>query len=197
MFSWEAAPFPDEALVPFLVVADRGRDRQVVLGYELEADVCPKYAADEQACTIYEDRPTVCRAFPLLISTGENGLEVAASSLCGARIPLDGLGEARDRGEGREARLARAYPDAFAPALAVPAIVEHLLERVAFLAQADRVDPATGLDPEEAGTFGNQPPVGFHELLDELGTSGVDQLEASAERITDEIRERWSPSAPP
>lgn len=193
VFAWEAGPFPDERLEPMLAVAEPGRDQLVVLAYELQADVCPLYDTDEAACTIYEDRPLVCRAFPLLVGEGSEGLEVAASSLCGARVEL----AAPDGAAPREALLAQRYPDAFAPALAVPALVDQLVQLVTFLATAGALDPERGLEREDVEALCEGSTVSIVDRVEASGVLGGHEFEKRAQRTVEAVRDRWAPSATP
>lgn len=191
VLAWEADGFPRERLAPLIGVPDRASDRLLALAYELEADDCPNYDRAERACQVYEDRPLVCRAFPLLVDAGAEGLEVAASSVCGARVPLR-----FDETDEPEARLARAYPDAFAPALALPRILARLQAWIRFLAEAGEIDPARGLDPGEVADFGENEPAPITEHLADSEVLEAGDLAARAENTVDEIRERWRASAP-
>lgn len=187
MFSWETEPFDDERLEPLLVVADGQRERLVAFAYELDARVCPQYD-DEVGCTIYEDRPLVCRAYPLLVVQGEDGPEVTASGLCPSRVPIqqatDGTGEP-------EQALAQAYPDEFAAALGVPATVGTLAETVSFLASADVLDPVRGLEGGDLDGWRSREVLDLVDLVEAAGVLSRQDLAERVERVVEGVRERW------
>lgn len=189
VFAWEADPFPDEALAPSIVVADRSRGALVALVYELDAEDCPLYDHEEQACTIYEERPLVCQAFPLIVEPGSDGLEVAASSVCGARVELDELA-----GEGStQARLAQAYPNAFAPALAAAGVVQELASLARFLETAGVIEPVRGLEREDLASFTST--VSIVDVVEEAGVLGQADLRERADASVERVRKRWQGSA--
>lgn len=185
MFSWEQAPFTAERLAPLLAVADGQRDRLVALAYELEATRCPRYE-DEVGCTIYEDRPLVCRAFPLLVLE-DGGLSVAASALCPAKVPVVGAAQAANE---PERVLAGLYPKETVAALAAPATVRHLAEVVSFLAGAEVLDPVTGLEEDEVHDWAKRPALDLVALAEETGVLTRQALIRQAERVRGKVRER-------
>lgn len=187
VFAWEADRFPEDRLAPVLAVADSEENQLVVLAYELEADTCPRFDVEEAACTIYEHRPLVCRAFPLVVEPGSRGLSVAASAVCGARIPLEELADGD-----REAALAHAYPKAAAPALAIPAIVRWSLQLVGFLEAAGELAPAEGLEESRLEGF---PAVSLRQRLDAGGLLDGGELGERAHRIVEEVDARIQPSS--
>lgn len=180
VFCWEAHAFPADQLAPLLVVADRAQDQRLALAYQLQADTCPNLDEDSSRCTVYADRPLVCRAFPLVVERGEDGPELAASEVCGARVPLPTGPDHR--------KLAEAYPDAFAPALAVPRLWRWLVDIVAFLDQTGIVDPAPELDPDELAALGPTVPLG--ERLASEGVMAADELAEKAREHVARIRAR-------
>ena len=54
----EAKLFPKHLLVPEIVSGD-----MTILYYQIVADVCPLY---KDGCTIYENRPLICKCYPLM-----------------------------------------------------------------------------------------------------------------------------------
>lgn len=188
MFAWEADRFPAHRLEPLLVVADAGRQRLVALAYEQDAQVCPNYD-EEVGCTIYEDRPLVCQAYPLLVVEGEEGAEVAVSGLCPGKVPIARAAERADR---PEPVLARAYPDEFAAALAVPATVQALSEVVGFLESAGVLDPVDGLTEDAIDRWRAKGTVDLVTIVEEAGVLGQEQLAERTRRIRRTIHERWA-----
>lgn len=191
VFAWEADLFPADRLAPLLVAADGAQRERVVLAYELRADDCPNFEHDTKRCNVYEDRPLVCRAFPLLVEATEDGPTVAASSVCGARVPLQAAEDGED-GEDGEApdveRLARAYPQAFAPALAVPQLVSWLLELVGFLDHLGAVDPMPGLSEDQLA--GLEPATSIVDRVVETGAMEAGELAQRARERVERIRQR-------
>lgn len=188
VFAWEAREFPSDRLDPLLCLADAHRDRLVALAYELDATVCPNYD-DAVGCTIYEDRPLVCRAYPLLVVHGDEGPEVAVSARCPGKVTVQA---AADEAERPEPVLARAYPDEFAAALAVPAMVQALAEVAGFLEAAEVVDPVAGLDEEAVRGWARSPPLDLVELVEAEGVMDRGTLTRRAEGVVDRLRERWA-----
>lgn len=188
VFAWETEVFPDERLSPLLVVADGARRERVVLAYELRADECPNFEPDTDRCSVYADRPLVCRAFPLLVEATEQGPSLAASSVCGARVPLPGA-------EGEEVpdpeRLARAYPQSFAPALAIPRLFSWLVQLVVFLEQLEAIEPCPRLAREELAAFERSVPI--DERAAEAGAMEPGELARRAREQVERIRRRASP----
>jgi Fe-S-cluster containining protein len=179
VFTWETDPFPDERLRPRLVAADADREARIVLAHELAADDCPNYDADTSACTVYEERPLVCRAFPLVLADGDEGPELAASAICGARVPLTGFDEGS---------LAQVYPDAWAPAVAIPALWRWLVHLVGFLDDAGAIQLRAGLGEPELARF--EATIGLDEALADADVMGRDELAHRAGRRVQAIRER-------
>lgn len=189
LFAWEAGPFPEDRLRPTLVVADAREDVLVALAYELEADTCPQYDVDDRSCTIYEDRPLVCRAYPLILSQSDGGdLTLAISAACGARVPADQLAS---KGK-RETRLAKAYPQELAPALAVPALIDRLVAWVRFLETANVLAPVRGLEEHEIRGFGSKAPVCLVERLAGEDALDGEEIEQRAAQVVASISERWA-----
>lgn len=183
VLAWEADVFDEAELKPAVVVADKTRDELVVLCYELEADTCPNLEPETNRCTVYADRPLVCRAFPLIVEPGQDGSSIAASSVCGARVPMEELDEGRPRAEA----LAEAYPQAFAPALAVPQLWRWLLQLVAFLAEMGAVDPREGLDPETVEAMAAA--TSIVERAEAAGVVSEGELAERAEQRVEQVRE--------
>lgn len=163
LFAWEARRFPEDELEPLLAVADGARDALVPAAYVYPVERCTHYD-DGAGCTIYEDRPLVCQAYPLLAAAGEGGLEVGVSGACPGRVAFP---EAEDRD--LEEALAEAYPDEAGAALAVPALVRWLGTVVGFLAHVGAVDPQQGL--EEGDVAAMEP--GEADLVDVAEGAGV------------------------
>lgn len=191
VFSWEAHRFPRDRLDPLLAVADEQRETLVALAYELDARVCPNYD-DDVGCTIYEERPLVCQAYPLLVVQGESGPEVAISGMCPATVAVE---QAANQASRPEPLLARAYPEAFAPALAVPAMVAQLSETVSFLASAEVLSPVAGLDEPELERWSDPPVLDLVDLVEEAGVFDRAKLAARANSAVDRIRARWTDEA--
>lgn len=179
VFAWEADVFPDERLAPALVAADDDREARIVLAHELQADTCPHFDPEATRCTVYEDRPLVCRAFPLIVDATAQGPQLAASSVCGARVPLP---DEPDR-----QRLAQAYPEAWAPALAAGRLWAWTVEFLAFLDEAHVVDLRAGLAREELAEL--EATIGLGDLAAEAGVSTRGELADRARRQLQSLRE--------
>ncbi len=187
MFSWEAAPFLEHDLAPMLVLLDRQREQPVALAYELQAERCPRFE-DEAGCTIYDERPMVCRAYPLLVVQGDTGPSVAVSDPCPAKVPVLGALQATSE---PERVLFGLYPGEAGAALAVPALVEHLAEVVGFLASAGVIDPVTEADEATLERWLKREPIDLVELVETAGVMDRQDLIDRGERIVEVLRERW------
>lgn len=182
LFAWEARRFPEAELEPLLAVADGRRDALLPAAYVYPVDRCTHYD-DEAGCTVYEDRPLVCQAYPLLAAGGDGGLEVGVSGACPGSVPLP---DADGEEAGLEEALAAAYPDEAGAALAVPALVRWLGTVVGFLAQVGAVDPRDGLDEGDVEALG----VGEADLVDvaaEVGVLDRDEWRARADAVRGEL----------
>lgn len=192
MFSWEAGPFRDHTLHPMLVVPDGQREALVALAYEMEAERCPHYE-DEAGCTIYDRRPLVCRAYPLLVIQDEAGLSVAVSSPCPATVPV--IGAAAVASEPERA-LFGLYPGEAGPALAIPAMVRHLGEVVGFLASAEVIHPVPDAKPATLEAWRGREPVDLVDLVEEAGVMTGQDLRDRAEQTIRTLEERWRGQVP-
>jgi Fe-S-cluster containining protein len=75
--------FPKELVFPSASVGiDKNNPSKPerVLTYQLNANVCP-HVTEKNTCRIYERRPLICRAFPL-ISVGQMGVTIAEPQQC-------------------------------------------------------------------------------------------------------------------
>lgn len=187
MFSWEAPPFPAENLVPMLVLLDKQRERPVALAYELQAKRCPRYDEDS-GCTIYDQRPMVCKAYPLLVVQGEGGPSVAVSEPCPGKVPVLGAVQATSE---PERVLFGLYPGEAGAALAVPALVNHLTELVGFLASAGVIDPVDDADDATMDPWLETEALDLVELVEDEGVMTREDLVDRGERIVEVLRERW------
>lgn len=187
MFSWEAAPFPAGELVPMLVLLDAQRERPVALAYELQAERCPRYD-DDRGCTIYDERPMVCKAYPLLVVQGEDGPSVAVSEPCPAKVPVLGAVQATSE---PERVLFGLYPGEAGAALAVPALVNHLSELVEFLSSAGVIDPVADADEATVDTWLETEALDLVELVEDAGVMTREDLVDRGERVVEVLRERW------
>ncbi len=53
--------------LPKRIIYDKKSDQNIILDYSIDADVCPFLdETREEGCTIYNFRPFVCRAFPMI-----------------------------------------------------------------------------------------------------------------------------------
>ncbi len=157
VFAWEATPFPRGKLSPLLVAADEPRDGLIGLAYELDEAICPNYDPG-QGCTIYEERPLVCQAYPLIVVPGEDGPELTVSSRCPGRVPVEPQTRSRP-----EEVLADAYPEEIGPARTVPAAVLVLTHALDLLEAAGTLDPVCDLGEDEITQRAER---GTQDLLD-------------------------------
>lgn len=163
LFAWEARRFPGVELEPLLAVADGARDALLPAAYVYPVERCTHYD-DEAGCTIYGDRPLVCRAYPLLAAGGDGGLEVGVSRACPGGVDLP-----EARGRDLEEALVEAYPAEAGAALAVPALVRWLGTVVGFLAQVGALEPREGLDQAAVEAL----PTAGDDLVDVATEAGV------------------------
>lgn len=189
VFAWEADRFPTEHLAPLLVVADEASEQLIALAYVVEVNRCPHYD-DAVGCTIYEERPLVCQAYPLLVTQGEAGPELAVSQLCPATVPVLGAASVAER---PEPVLSAAYPMEAAAALAVPQLVRELDQLVDFLAEAGAIEPVRGLAEEEVERWRERGLIDLVAFVERCGIDTRETLCARADRTVERVRERWAP----
>lgn len=93
VFDWEIGKMKDIAketgryisVKPLWVAIDH-KDRPVVVMWNLDHNDCPFLSGND--CTIYSDRPTICRSFPVTgsgfiqASSGKNDIKIASSTAC-------------------------------------------------------------------------------------------------------------------
>jgi Fe-S-cluster containining protein len=180
LFAWEAREFPQDELVPLLGVADGVREALLPAAYVYPVERCTHYD-DEAGCTVYEDRPLVCQAYPLLASGGGGGLELAVSGVCPGAVDLP-----EADGHSVAEAAAEAYPDEAGAARAVPALIRWVGDVVAFLAQAGIVDPQDGLD-EEAVTGLGEPGPDVVDVAGEAGALDADDWRERAEAVRENL----------
>ncbi len=56
----------DVKLRPKRAVYDEKNNELIILDYFIDHDVCPFFDKKKRTCGVYDDRPLICRAFPLL-----------------------------------------------------------------------------------------------------------------------------------
>ena len=63
----ETRMFPDHMILPAVGVGPQGEDGYpaIVLTYQLSVDICPHLDSVRGGCTIYDQRPVMCRAYPV------------------------------------------------------------------------------------------------------------------------------------
>lgn len=181
LFTWEASRFPADRLEPLLVTADANTQRLITLAYVLDADTCPNHD-DEDGCTIYPDRPLVCQAYPLLLTSGRDGNHLAVSKRCPAHIPPD------------EAEPANAYPHEVAPALTVPAALDMLTSALDLLENAGIITPRKNPTPRDLEGFRKEDPIDLAELGREHGIFSERKLRTRTGAIQERLRERTTPN---
>lgn len=150
---------------PALGVVDETRGTFVTLIWELVADACPMLRGKH--CGAYEARPTICRAYPLLVQ----GRHVVVSSFCPGAVyteePLD-----------MEAYLYQAYPgciEAVSVGARLPRFTANLL---AFLESAGVVRLVRGQPVAFAEEARRRGVVDLMDLLEDAGVltqAGVEE----------------------
>lgn len=192
VFAWEAKPFDEARLRPLLVVPDTAEERLVAAAYELEASTCPRFDEDERACTIYDERPLVCRAYPLLVVPGETGPRAAVSASCPGRVEL---AEAALASQAPEQALTRLYPDEAPAALAAPVAVRVVGYAVDLLETVGALDAARGLDADTLEAWGSAPVTDLVEIAEEVGVADRDTFRDRMASVRESLRERWAHAA--
>lgn len=89
---WERHVFPSSVVVPCQVMYDVLSKTLLVLSYTLRVNSCPLVSADN-LCTIYQDRPVRCRAFPSpFVAAHENELSLQGyQEHCTGELPFEHL----------------------------------------------------------------------------------------------------------
>lgn len=93
LFDFEAKNISEKAkeknltlrLKPSFAIADKKTHKEYGVFYQFETKDCPFFS--ESGCKIYDDRPIMCRAFPI-ITSGANGTIVRSSACKGNQIML-------------------------------------------------------------------------------------------------------------
>lgn len=113
---------------PALAALDTSRDeRLVVFAWENDVEAC-HFIAPDNRCSIYEDRPLACRAYPLRFRQGA----VSASPFCHSTFtPPDG-------------DWARAYPDVLPHADAARWLIRETVDHLAKLDANGTLHPVVG-----------------------------------------------------
>lgn len=90
---WEIDLFPIDNVIPLNVLFDIKNNQTIVLNYTLNVKSCP-LLDDNGSCKIYNDRPLVCRIYPMPyqhLEPNQMTIEGGRSKLCPAEIPLEKL----------------------------------------------------------------------------------------------------------
>lgn len=157
---------------PNTVLLDAGRERVVILLYELAHLRCPFLqpggTPEALVCGAYAARPLVCRAYPVMLRAGS----LAYSSACPSAM--------EPAGEDAEA-WRRAYGASFEAAAAAGATGRRVRETVEFLALVGDVSPLRGQSKAELERYlacwpqvdlvevlRNSQAVSLHDFLDGL-----------------------------
>ena len=53
-------------LIPKRAIYDKSHHELIILDYFIDHDICPFFNNEDKLCTIYEQRPLICRSYPLL-----------------------------------------------------------------------------------------------------------------------------------
>jgi Fe-S-cluster containining protein len=69
----------DFKLEPSVSFSDKKSQKELVVSYKFEYETCPFY---QNKCLIYEDRPLLCRAFPLITAGIHSDGEIIRSAFC-------------------------------------------------------------------------------------------------------------------
>lgn len=69
----------DLKLEPSVSFSDKKSQKELVVSYKFQYDTCPFY---NNKCLIYEDRPLLCRAFPIITAGIHSEGEIMKSAFC-------------------------------------------------------------------------------------------------------------------
>jgi Fe-S-cluster containining protein len=76
----ETKLFPDNLVSPHTGIGWGNSGPKYIISYQLNVNVCP-HLSEDNSCKIHDERPAVCRAFPL-ISIGWIGTSIADPADC-------------------------------------------------------------------------------------------------------------------
>lgn len=61
------------AVMPYIALQKPGRKRKRIQTHQLVQEPCPLYDAATKTCTVYENRPMICKAYPFSHVPGDGG----------------------------------------------------------------------------------------------------------------------------
>jgi len=173
---------PGRKIVPTTVLFDLKNEQTIIMHYSFDKGPCPFHAGNR--CSIYEDKPWMCRQFPCLhdlrqlIAGRSNQVLLLRNSLCKAEEedrPFDDLDNASIRiCELLEERYGEAFRYAVATGLMAQAKAKAIqrLEQEGFIQVARR-----GYDPASlARRIEKSPHVDLTDLYQR--STGIDMLKS-------------------
>jgi len=126
------------SLKPVNFIADKVSKKAIVLLWNIENKECP--FLDKKQCIIYENRPLVCRAFPV-VSTGIHGNRpMIRSVLCPQEIGFSGLGE-KDKLSVALKKLMQRYGENFLSCYLLEKIEENEKNVMEILIKEEKIRP--------------------------------------------------------
>ena len=146
VFDFEAEILKKEAkkkkialsLGPVNFIADMVSKKAIVLLWSIENKECP--FLDNKECVIYENRPLVCRAFPV-VSTGIHGkMSMMRSMLCPQEMGFTGLGE-KDKLSAALKKLMHRYGENFLSCYLLEKIEENEKNVLEILIKEEKIRP--------------------------------------------------------
>jgi Fe-S-cluster containining protein len=155
-----------------------------VLLWNIENKECP--FLDEKQCIIYENRPLVCRAFPV-VSTGIHGNRpMMRSMLCPQEIAFTGLGE-KDKLSIALKKLINRYGENFLSCYLLEKIEENEKNVLEILIKEEKIKPRK----EKRGFrfIGLMEYFRKNEISDESYEKGLAEEIKTLSKTNDEIKQ--------
>lgn len=126
------------SLKPVNFIADKVSKKAIVLLWSIENKECP--FLDKKECIIYENRPLVCRAFPV-VSTGIHGNRpMIRSMLCSQETGFAGLGE-KDKLSVALKKLMQRYGENFISCYLLEKIEQNEKNVLEILIKEEKIKP--------------------------------------------------------
>lgn len=66
---------PETIIHPYIGIKRRGQSKVNVLLYQMVSEPCPLLDQETNLCTIYDERPMICRAYPFILIKNQIGIE--------------------------------------------------------------------------------------------------------------------------
>ncbi|MBI4018041.1 MAG: YkgJ family cysteine cluster protein [Candidatus Aenigmarchaeota archaeon] len=167
----------DASIEPLQFFYDKKGKQGVIVSYHLNSNSCPFYKPGE--CTVYGQRPHVCRMFPL-ISSGIFEFRFGrqprfARTVCNS----DSGAGCYEAGNAKDfaGRMRQYYDDSFIVAVQNDIINYFIASKIKELTQEGVIDPVIAPRELALGRFEKSGKISFMQLLEENGENAEELAE--------------------